>query len=115
MKPKTIGTGEYRVTSDKVELPRGTYFYVIPGPVEFGQLAMFEIDGFLLTGRWCPDVAGNDWIMVPDYRIRISGEVSVRIVGLVIPSELPPKQITDLPADEYERFFENLLQRTLDG
>ena len=115
MKPNTIDTGEYRVTTDKVELPKGTYFYCWPAKVEDGQLALISIgDGdFQLVGRYYHTLADSDWITVPGYLIRVTGAVPVRVVGAVIPSEAPPKQITNLPESEWGHLFENPFPRSM--
>jgi hypothetical protein len=61
------------------------------------------------------DVAGGNWLVQPGRLIQVTGKVRVRVLGLVVPSEAPPRQITDLPADEYERFFENPFPSWLDS
>jgi hypothetical protein len=115
MKPNTVDTNEYRVVSDKLELPQGSSFYIWPARVEFGQLAAFAIgeDDFLLVGRYYPGPEGRGQITIPGYLILITGNIPVRVLGLVITCGDPPKQITDLPESEYERFFENPFPRSM--
>jgi hypothetical protein len=93
----------YCVTSDKCELPRGAHFTTLPLPAAFGDLCLFDVDGLAVIGRWCPNYAGSDWILVPGHRIRLTGKVLVRIVGLIIPAEESPEEIGDLTEDEHER------------
>ena len=102
-----------RIITDESELPRGSY-YALPVPVEPGQLALIELGGKLdVVGRWYPDLNGYDWVVAPKRVIRISGNTPRRVVGLIIPSEDPPAQITNLPADEYEKFFDNPFPKAL--
>jgi hypothetical protein len=84
---RAIGS-EYLITSDKAELPRGSYFTVLYIPVGFRDLALFTIGDLPVIGRWMPDVDGFDWILVPGWRIKISGQVPVRVVGRIIPCPL---------------------------
>jgi hypothetical protein len=95
---------KYRVTSDQCELPKGSVVYIVPGEVQPGQLAMFELRGdpeFLLTGRWFPNVAGHNWIVQPGRLVCDTGSIQIRILGAVIPLEAPPKEICDLSTSEY--------------
>jgi len=109
-------TGEHRIIGDESELPRGSYFYVLPVPVEKGQLALIELRGdpeFIIVGRWFPNVLGYDWIFQRRRVIQCTSNVPVRVLGLVISVEDPPKQITNLREDEYEHLFEGPFPRTL--
>jgi hypothetical protein len=109
---------EYRIVSDRTELPRGTAFTTLPD-LKKGDLALFELGGvredWMIVGRWYPDVAGCDWILMPGLLIQCTGAVSVKVLGGGVPSEDQPKQITDLPESEYAHLFENPFPRTLDG
>jgi len=78
----------YNVTTDKLELPRGTKFNVAPGPVEAGQLAMIEIGGMETVGRYYSDVAGADWIVQPGLLIQVTGNTPVQVVGPAVPCPL---------------------------
>jgi hypothetical protein len=102
--------------TDRTELPLGSSFTTLPG-VKTGDLVLVELGGvrkdWLTVGRWYPDVSGCDWIVTPGLLIQCTGAVPVRVVGRVVPVEGPPKQITNLPEDECERFFENPFPRTL--
>src|SRR5690348_16549331 len=97
--------GLRKVVSDRLELPRGALFYVWPAPVQDGDLILFKVNNRAGIGRWRPNREGGDWIVQQKYNRAIvcAGPTPVRILGHVIPCEAPPKQITNLPADEYER------------
>jgi hypothetical protein len=76
---------EYIVTCDKLELPRGTSFTVIPGPVESGALVMFQMGRRRAIGRWL-NVNGFDFILLPDYLLAC--EIPLRIYGRVVVGQL---------------------------
>jgi hypothetical protein len=95
----------YRVDSDALELRRGSFFTTLPCAVEAGQMGLFDLGGFLLPGRWAPDVDGSNWILIPGHRIRLSGEMPVRIVGRVLPVEAEFKQFTPA-ASEFPRYLD---------
>jgi hypothetical protein len=90
----------YRVDSDALELRRGSFFTTLPIAVEAGQMGLFDLNGFLLSGRWCPNFEGSNWILIPGHRIRLMGEVQVRIVGKIIPAEEPPEEMGELTETE---------------
>lgn len=106
---------EYKVVSDRLELPRGSFFFVLSGvPVRSGDLVHFSIGQRQSVGRWF-NFGGVDYIRMPGYRINCGDGSRLRIHGQVIPINQPVKQITNLPADEYERFFVNPFPRRLDS
>jgi hypothetical protein len=108
--------GEYVVSCDKLELPRGAYFVALPATkVEPGDMLLFDLAGFLIPGRWRPNFHGSDWIDIPGYLIEITGKIPVRIVGKVVPAEIEVRQVTNLLEREYGHLFENPFPRTLDG
>jgi len=80
----------YRISSDSLELRRGSFFTTLPIALERGDMALFDVGGFLLAGRWLPGMDGADWILVPGYRIRITGAIAVQIIGRVIPCPAGP-------------------------
>jgi hypothetical protein len=96
---------KYKIRGDKNELPDGSLVYVIPvAEVQPGQLAMFALEGdpkALVVGRWYPNVEGFNYISQPKRLIRDAGTVPVRILGVVIPVENPPKEIATLNVLEY--------------
>jgi len=80
----------YRVVSEDAELPPGAYFFTVPEfPIEEGSLVLFSLgDRFgenLIVGRWCPGVAGYDWIMQPGRLIRITRDIILWIIGRIVP------------------------------
>jgi len=82
---RAIGS-EYLITSDKTELPRGSFFRVLTGvPVEAGDLVLFQVGRYESVGRWPPNVGGNNWIQQPGRLIACMGNTPVRIVGQAIP------------------------------
>jgi hypothetical protein len=115
--PERRYRGEYVVTCDALEIPRGSYFVTLPIPVNRGDLALFEICDFMLVGRWYPSPDGVDWIQLPGLRIELAGEAkaSFQIVGAVAPVEMTVKTITDLREAEIERFLESPFPRSLDS
>jgi len=107
---------QYIVTADDSELPKGSHFVLLPGAVRAGELALIVFaEELLITGRWFPGVDGSDWIAQPGRLIKCSGEVSVRVLGRIIPNEPPPAQITNLREGEYEHLFDNPFPRRLDS
>ena len=78
--------GEYLISSDNTELPRGSFVTVLPGvPVEAGDLIMFQVGRYQSVGRWRPTVGGIDWIQQPGRLIACVGDTPVWIIGHVIP------------------------------
>jgi hypothetical protein len=103
----------WRVVSDKLELPRGSFFTTLAGvPVKTGDLALFSVGSWASVGRWY-SFAGVQWIRQP--RLLIVGDsASLRIWGPVIRVDMTVKQITNLRPEEYERFYSNPFPRMLD-
>jgi len=114
MKPDSCD--EHQVVSDSCELPQGSYFHLWPATtVEPGQLAMIETSkGVRLIGRWYPALLGCNWLKQPG-RLVMDDHSNCRVLGAVIASEAPPKQITNLPTGEYEQFFESPFPRSLNS
>jgi len=80
----------YRVVSEDTELPPGIYFATVPEyPIEEGALILCSVgDRYgenLIVGRWCPDVAGHDWIVQPSRMIMITRDIIIWIIGRIIP------------------------------
>ena len=98
---------QYRITSDLLELPRGTHFTLVHFPVDNHALALFSVDGRLVVGRWYPDCECGGHIQVPGLRIRITDEDRVDSLGCVVPVEFEFKPITTLEESEYRRFLTN--------
>src|SRR5262245_7124835 len=98
----------YIVTSDKMELKRGTIFTTLPNiPVERGDLALFKVSGKPIIGRSYLGVDGAGWIELPGRQIVLSDE-PVEVIGRVVQVEpLAFKPISDLPESEYSQFFDN--------
>jgi hypothetical protein len=71
---------EYTVTCDVCELPRDSQLIVIPGPVEPGDLALLDIEGWLIPGRW----NGVDELELPDLILELGEALSFRVIGPVI-------------------------------
>jgi hypothetical protein len=64
---------EYRITTDTTELPRGSYFYTLPGQVAPGSLALFKTDdGRHIVGRWFENLIlqPDRWIYCRDRQVR---------------------------------------------
>jgi len=91
----------YVITSDKTELKIGTCIEALRVPAQSGDLIVFQIGKRIGIGRWYPDICGVDWIRQPGRLIACVGDTPVRIIGLVIPTEDPPKEITNLTVTEY--------------
>jgi hypothetical protein len=75
---------QYLVACDRLELPKGSSFVILPG-VEAGQLALVDLEGYLIAGRFYPDVAGSGWLILPGLWIEMTGKLSYRVVGRVVP------------------------------
>lgn len=91
----------YRVRGDNTELPCGAKVYVIPvTDIQPGQLAMYEIScedaKVEIVGR-----RDGNRINQPKRVIECEGPVSIRVVGVVVPVEDNPKEITNLNTTEY--------------
>lgn len=81
---------QYRVDTNKLELKVGSFFTTIPKfDLEEKDLALFDFGGLLIVGRWIPDFDGSNWIKIPGYLIRLTGDIIVSIIGLVIPMASP--------------------------
>jgi hypothetical protein len=93
----------YQVTSDQTELPRGSRVYVIPAEPQADQLVMFgtALRDKIWIGRWIPNVGGRNWVLQPGRLIKESPECKFIILGVVVPCEDPPKEITNLSVAEY--------------
>jgi hypothetical protein len=77
---------KYRVSSDQLELPQGCEFKTMSiVPIKDGSLVLLSVGGALTVARWYYDVAGRDWAVQPGRLIGVAGQVSVRILGVVIP------------------------------
>jgi len=102
---------EYIVSRDVSELPKGSFFIVLPSvEVLPGQLTLIEVEGrMLILGRLHPGE-----IYLPGRVVDISG-VECRVVGPVVPVEMTIKTITNLPEAEYERFLESPFPHRLDS
>src|SRR5262249_39442421 len=75
----------FEVTSDKVELPRGSVCTVRPGvPVEAGDLIAFQIGSYQSIGSWTPGLGGIDGIRQPHRPIALTAPTPARIVGRVV-------------------------------
>ena len=74
---------KFTVTSDALELPRGSSCRVTPGPVNAGQLALVWVGDLPTIGRWHPSIAGFAWIVQPGQLIQVTGKVPVEVVGPV--------------------------------
>ncbi|HKQ77950.1 MAG TPA: hypothetical protein VJ810_29910 [Blastocatellia bacterium] len=98
---------QYRITSDLVELPRGTIFTTFNWPVDNHALALLSVDGHLIVGRWYENSEGDDYIQVPGQRIPITGEHYVDSLGCVVPVKFEFANITTLEEAEYAQFFAN--------
>jgi hypothetical protein len=77
---------QYVVVSDRLELPKGRRFTTLAG-VEAGQLALISLEGWLIAGRFYADVAGCDWLVLPGLLIEMTGKLSYRVVGRVVPAD----------------------------
>lgn len=76
---------QYRVDSDIFELPRGSILITMPKyELETGDLALFSVAGCRLPGRWYRDNDGTIYILIPGYRIKLTGKLNVTILGLVV-------------------------------
>lgn len=82
---------QYRVNSTILEPPRGSIFTTVPKwNLDEGDLALFCFGDTLIVGRWIPDWDGYNWIKLPGLLIRITGQIIVSIIGLVVPMTAPP-------------------------
>jgi hypothetical protein len=71
---------EYVVSCDALEMPEGSNFTVLPGPVEPGSLALVEIEGWLIAGRLV-----MNRLILPNLILEI--DMPFRVIGPVIPME----------------------------
>jgi hypothetical protein len=81
---------QYRIVSIAAELPFGFPFTTIEThPMPTGELALFSVgERFgdnLIVGRWYPNIGGYDWIKQPSGFIKVTKDVILWIVGLIIP------------------------------
>ena len=83
---------EYEVidTGSMTELTHQSRFVVIPNTLpETGALALFAVgdpaNERYIIGRWFPGVGEYDWIWQPEQIIRVTKNVVLRIIGLIIP------------------------------
>jgi hypothetical protein len=77
----------YCVVSDLLEPPRGSHLTLLPGPVEAGDLVLFDFAGFLIAGRWWPNLDGHDHVIIPGCAIKLTGKIPVRSLGKLIEAE----------------------------
>jgi hypothetical protein len=80
----------HRIITDRTELPINSYFYLLPGEVSAGELALIEFGDDpknTIVGRWYPDVAGCNWIVIPGVAIQDTGAIPVRAIGRVVPED----------------------------
>jgi hypothetical protein len=106
---------EYFVNCDLLELPRGAAFITLPIQVGRGDLALFDLEGHLIPGRWYPGTGGPHWIQLPGIRIEFGDHLQWKIIGKVILIDVGIKNITNLPESEYGRFLEDPFPRFLDS
>jgi hypothetical protein len=106
---------EYMINWDVLELPRGALFMTLPIPVGRGDLALFDLEGWLIPGRWYPGTGEPDSIRLPGLRIEIGESLRWKIIGRVVPVDVKIESITTLLESEYGRFLENSFPRFLDS
>jgi hypothetical protein len=97
---------QYRVLTDRCELPAGAAFTTAPATGAPGELVLLQIgdnEANLAVGRFYPDAPGRGLITMPRLLIAITGEVPIRVLGRVIRCEDLPAELGDLTEDECER------------
>jgi hypothetical protein len=72
---------EYSVSCDVCELPRGKGFIVMPGPVVPGTLALLDVEGLLIPGRW----DGVNQLELPGLILELGESLSYHVVGAIVP------------------------------
>ncbi len=79
---------EFICITTNSELPYGCTFSAIPRfPYYAGALVLFLIGGICyIIGRWFPSVDGIGFIIQPNQRIRLTGQVEVEILGEIEPT-----------------------------
>lgn len=103
----------YRITGGGGLLPKGTHFIALPGPVAEGQFMLFRLCGVLQIGLWIEDFNGHDYIMQVHRAIKITTDINapdsnLKIVGTIVLTEAPPREITNLTTSEYVTALLNL-------
>jgi hypothetical protein len=83
---------QFRVDSDIFELPRNSFFTTIPIADPQGRLCQFDFGGVPIVGRLV-----GDEIIIPGLQIVLTGKITVRCLGAVVPMELDFREMTDLP------------------
>jgi hypothetical protein len=90
------------IRGNDTELENGTRIYVIPvTEILPDQLAMYMMRCEELEVEIIGRKIAENQILQPDRIVGCGGPVSIHEVGVVIPMEDPPKEITNLTAAEY--------------
>jgi hypothetical protein len=108
---------QHRVLTGRTELARNSYFYILPFKPRPGDLAAIAVGArsWITIGRWYPQLGDHGLIIQPELAVHCTGAIPIRILGLVVPCEPPPKPITNLRESQYEWVFENPFPRWLDS
>lgn len=70
---------QYEITGKNLELPHGERFTIKESAPVAGDLCLIRVGQRLLIGRWIPG-----WIIQPGRWIRLTSDVIVKLLGLVM-------------------------------